>query len=77
MPLTKIKLARMHRGLRQLDVSRRIGVSESYLSKIETGRIVPRDQLLVKLADALGVAATELLGEADPSPRTAARCSDS
>ena len=68
MPLTKIKLARMHRGLRQLDVSRHIGVSESYLSKIETGRVVPHDRLLVKLADALDVAATELLGVAEPFP---------
>jgi transcriptional regulator with XRE-family HTH domain len=63
MTLTRIKLARMHRGLRQLDVSRLAGISESYLSKIETGRAAPSDILLVRLAEVLNVAVVDLVGE--------------
>ncbi len=64
--MSRIKLVRLHRGLRQIDLSRRVGVSESYLSKIETGRVAPSDVLLVKLAEALDVDAMKLLGEAEP-----------
>ena len=62
--LSRIKLVRMHRGLRQVDVARRIEVSESYLSnKIETGRVTPSDVLLDKIAEALDVDASDLVGQ--------------
>ena len=61
--LSRTKLVRMHRGLRQVDVARRIEVSESYLSKIETGRVTPGDVLLDKIAEALDVDASDLVGQ--------------
>jgi transcriptional regulator with XRE-family HTH domain len=53
--VTKIKIARLERGLRQWDVARQVGISESYLSKIETGRVKPDPNLLEKIAIALDV----------------------
>ena len=58
--LTEFKKIRMERGLRQFDVALRTGVSESKLSKIETGRIVPDPDLVGKIAAVLDVAPEEL-----------------
>ena len=64
--LSRIKLVRMRCGLRQMDLSRQIGVSESYLSKIETGRVTPSRFLLARMAEALYVAVFDLEGEIEP-----------
>jgi hypothetical protein len=48
MILTKIKLARMQQGIRQWDLAQRAGISESRLSKIETGRIVPSSSIILQ-----------------------------
>ena len=58
--LSTMKRKRMEKGLRQMDVARQVDVSESYLSKIETGRADPSDALLGKIAHALGVGPEEL-----------------
>ncbi len=63
MPLTKLKLARIQSGLRQWDLAQLVGISESRLSKIETGRSKPSDPLLSKIAEALGVDAATLRGK--------------
>ena len=55
MNISKMKLIRMQQGLRQFDVSRVVGISEPYLSKIETGRVRPSENLLQKIATVLGV----------------------
>lgn len=60
MTLSPIKLARMKRGLRQMDVAGAVGISESKLSRIETGRMEPDNILLGKIAGALNVPAEEL-----------------
>ena len=60
MSLSPIKVARMREGLRQIDVAREVGVSESQLSKIETGRVEPDEALLRKIAGALGVRPEDL-----------------
>jgi transcriptional regulator with XRE-family HTH domain len=60
--LSKLKLARMHRGLRQMDLARSVGISESYLSKIETGRATPSDALLSRVSEALGLDVSDLVG---------------
>lgn len=60
MTLSPIKLARMRGGLRQIDIARKIGVSESQLSKIETGRIEPSGEILARIAEVLRVDEDEL-----------------
>lgn len=60
MPLTKIKLFRLKKGLLQWDLAQRVGVGESHFSKIETGRVIPSPEVLVRIADALGVSPEEL-----------------
>ncbi len=61
--LSTIKRKRMEQGLRQMDVARRVHLSESQLSKIETGRVDPSHEDLAKIAAALGVAPEELRGD--------------
>ena len=56
MGLTRIKMVRLQRGLRQYDVARRAGIAESYMSKIETGRVKPCPELLARIAAVLDVA---------------------
>ena len=60
MRLTRLKLARLESGLRQWDVARRVGVSESQLSKIETGRIIPDASVIERIAAVLDVLPEEL-----------------
>lgn len=58
--LSTMKRKRMEQGLRQMDVAREIGVSESQLSKIETGRIEPSEEILARIAEALRIDESEL-----------------
>ena len=58
--LSTMKRKRMEQGLRQMDVARKIGVSESQLSKIETGRIEPSEEILARIAEALRIDESEL-----------------
>ena len=60
MPLTRIKLLRLKRGLYQWQVAQAIGVNESVLSKLETGRTKPSEEQLAKIATILEVSEEEL-----------------
>ncbi len=53
--LVPVKRLRLEIGLRQFDVARQVGISESKLSKIETGRVRPSEHELARLAEVLGV----------------------
>jgi transcriptional regulator with XRE-family HTH domain len=66
----RVRQARIAAGLRQGDVARRTGLSRPSITNIEANR---QSNLpvatLVRLADALGVSASALLGEAEmPAP---------
>jgi ribosome-binding protein aMBF1 (putative translation factor) len=52
--------ARRRLGLTQLDLSRRIGCTESLVTKIETGRSVPDGPLREKIAEVLGIRSWEV-----------------
>ena len=60
MPLTRIKLLRLKRGLYQWQVAQAIGVNESVLSKLETGRAKPSEEQLSKIATILEVSVEDL-----------------
>ena len=62
MSLSKLKLVRLQRGLRQWDVAQQVGVTESQLSKIETGRIPLSPGLAEKIAYILGVVPEDIEG---------------
>ncbi|MDO8475044.1 MAG: helix-turn-helix transcriptional regulator [Candidatus Rokubacteria bacterium] len=58
-----IKKLRMEKGLSQKALAKRIGVTDAYITMLETGvRKNPSLAVLRRLAKALGVPVTELLG---------------
>ncbi len=58
----RIKAARTKRGWSQEELAAKAGVSRGYLARLETGRHEPTLTMLAKLAKALRVKMTELLG---------------
>jgi ribosome-binding protein aMBF1 (putative translation factor) len=52
--------ARGRLGMTQLDLARRVGCSESQITKIETGRATPADWLKEAIAKELGIASWEV-----------------
>lgn len=51
----KIKELRIKKGLTQEELSNRLGIDRTHLSKIETGRVKPSLSLLERIASELGV----------------------
>ncbi|MBI1178728.1 helix-turn-helix domain-containing protein [bacterium] len=47
--------ARRRLGLTQLDLAHTVGCTESLMTKIETGRAMPRPELKAAIAAALGI----------------------
>ena len=64
---------RQRRGLSQATVSRRAGLNQSYLSRLESGKIQPTLRTVQRVATALRTPLTELLGPAPPT-RTERPC---
>lgn len=60
--MTTLKRLRRDRGLTQQALAVKAGVSLGYLSRLEVGMHDPRLSTLRKLAKALGVPVTEMLG---------------
>jgi len=58
----RLKALRQQRGWTQPVLAKKAGVSAGYLARLETSRHDPKLSTLVKLAKALGVPLTELLG---------------
>ena len=66
-----IRKLRKERGLTQAELAEVIGVDESYVSKIETGRLTytPSEETLRLMAHALGADVLEVLGLAKKAPQ--------
>lgn len=61
---SRVRAARKARDLTQLDLSTRVGVSESWLRGLESGRqVLAKHQVAVRLADELGVTVGWLYGQ--------------
>lgn len=68
----RLRRARTARGLSLRTVARRLGVSPSLVSQVETGRAKPSVSTLYALANELGVSLDELLFvDAEPGPPAA------
>jgi transcriptional regulator with XRE-family HTH domain len=57
----KLKKIRTANGLSRYALAKRVGISQSYVAKLETGRSDPTVGMLHRLAKALGVPVTKLL----------------
>ncbi len=57
---SKLKMMRTQQGLTQLELAKKIGVSESYICQIENGKMISIKKL-DKLAKVLGCEARDLL----------------
>lgn len=64
-----LRKARESSGLTQEDAADRAGISAEFYARMERGRTLPSVPTLVRLAEALGVSADELLGR--PAERRA------
>jgi transcriptional regulator with XRE-family HTH domain len=60
-----VKALREKRGLTQEALSLRSGLHQRWISNVETGKRNPSYASLRRLADGLGVSASELLAEAE------------
>ena len=52
----EIKIARIRAGVRAYDLAQRVGLSESALSRIETGRKQPSPEVAARITEALSTA---------------------
>ncbi len=52
----EIKIARIRAGVRAYELAQRVGLSESALSRIETGRKQPSPELAARIVEALSTA---------------------
>ena len=67
----RIAAARTRQGWNQTELAKRLGKPRQHLSVIEQGKQQPRGELLVQLAETLGVSTDYLLGRKDdPSEST-------
>ncbi|WP_257349075.1 helix-turn-helix domain-containing protein [Pseudalkalibacillus decolorationis] len=58
----ELKKMREQKGLSMRELSRRSGISSSFLSKLESGkRSTPKHETVLKLSDGLGISSVELL----------------
>lgn len=61
MALSKLKLYRLQRGLKQSNVAKGIGISKGYLSGLENKSVPITEDILNRLARYYGVAIKELI----------------
>jgi len=62
----KLRPMRRERKMSQSDLSKLSGVSQTMIGAIERGVTSPTLGIVVKLANALGVSVSELIGETKP-----------
>lgn len=67
----RMRLARTRKDWNQSDLARAINKPRQHISQVEQGRQQPRAELLIDIADALGVTIDYLLGRT-PVPDTEA-----
>lgn len=71
----RLRELRMARGLTQIDLGKKVGVSNRVINYYEDDNAQPPGPMLVELADALGVSVDQLLGrkplKQTMTPRTA------
>lgn len=64
--LTRLKVVRMTKGLRQADLAKQAGVSTALITQIENGRAVPSIRTLQAFARVLNVSLSDLAVDYEP-----------
>lgn len=59
--LTKLRLIRLQKGLKQKAVATLIGIHDSYLNKIENNSVKPTEEILIKLSKVYEIHIKELI----------------
>ncbi|MGE5370714.1 MAG: helix-turn-helix domain-containing protein [Solirubrobacterales bacterium] len=62
----RLVILRREKGWTQAALSKASGVSQTYISELETGKKQPTLPVLLRLAGALGVSILELIEENEP-----------
>jgi transcriptional regulator with XRE-family HTH domain len=66
---SRLTAARKHEGLSQVQLAKRVGVSQQIIANYETGsRHIPVGRL-VRICDALGVGIADVVGRSETGPR--------
>jgi transcriptional regulator with XRE-family HTH domain len=60
-----VKVVRVDQGLSRRELGERVGISVSYVSEIENGHKPPSSPVLLRIAEALGMAPSDLLARAE------------
>lgn len=64
----RLRAARQARSIGVRELSRRLDVSASMISQIETGRVMPSVNTLYAITSELGISLDQLFGDADAGP---------
>lgn len=59
----KLKAMRVERGIKQIELAKRLSITAQYLCKIENGEAEPRRNLMIAIAKELGVSVYKLFFE--------------
>jgi len=63
MAATKLKIARIQKGITQWQLANQLGIGNTKLSMIETGRLKPTEDIKKKCSGILNVAVKDLFPE--------------
>ena len=72
----KLRAARKAKAMNQTELAQAVGVTQRSLTNYECGRAVPRESVLRKMAETLGVTVEYLVNDQtdDPNANRMARC---
>lgn len=68
--MTSLKFYRMNSGFTQLEVEKKINISNCWLSLLENGHRTPTEKVLKALAELYGVSVKDLSGDFVLEPAT-------
>ena len=69
----KIRQLRVDKNLTQPELAAAMGIEQSYLSKLENGRSLPSDDMLLRILDVFGTDVGELVDDLDQGDRNQLR----
>lgn len=65
----QLRKTRLRKGITQAKLASRIGYTQAYISKIESGSIKPNPYIRARIARALGTKVSEIFPKSKRSPR--------
>ena len=72
-----VRALRMERGIAQESLAHQAGIERSHMGKIERGEHVPTLPLILKIAAALGISASELMAATEKNLNSGSEPQDS